>query len=49
MKQKLVKEMHMPSELKKEKDILYELGLESYEIDYLMQKRLKEIISSKWK
>ena len=39
----------LPKELKKEILILYELGLEDYEIEYILYLKTKERVSSKLK
>ena len=39
----------LPQELKKEIAILYELGLEEYEVEYLIQQKIKHISSLKWR
>ncbi|MBU0958113.1 MAG: hypothetical protein KKF56_04880 [Nanoarchaeota archaeon] len=43
-----LEQIKLPKELEKEVLILYELGLEQYEIDYLLYIKTKNIRSSKW-
>ena len=37
-----------PKELRKEILILYELGLEQYEVDYLVSQKLRDKVRVKW-
>ena len=37
-----------PKSIKREIEILYELGLESYEVDYLIFLKTKREVSLKW-
>lgn len=49
MLQTIKKELETnPDTLTKEISILYELGLEDYEIEYLIYLKTKEIASKKW-
>lgn len=43
------KKRELPEEIKKELSILHELGLEDYEIDYIISLKTKEEAGLKWK
>ena len=43
------KKREIPEEIKKEISVLCELGLEEYEIDYILYLKTKQHVSLKWK